>query len=85
MAQQKRIPLVSMRMQVRTPALLSGLSIWRCHELWYGPQTWLRSCVVVAVAATAPIQTLDWEPLHAEGAAIKSKKKKKKKTENFII
>ena len=48
-AQQKRIQLVSMRMLVRSLALLSGLSIWRCHELWCSSQTWLRSSVAMAV------------------------------------
>ena len=31
------------------PGLLSGLRIWRCCELWCRSQTWLRSCVVMAV------------------------------------
>ena len=30
-------------------ALLSGLRIQLCHELWCGLQMWLRSCVAVAV------------------------------------
>ena len=30
-------------------ALLSGLRIRRCHGLWCGSQTWLRSHVAVAV------------------------------------
>ena len=30
-------------------------------------------------AARAPIWPLDWEPLYAEGAALKKKKKRKKK------
>ena len=29
-----RIRLVSMRMRVRSLALLSGLRVWHCHELW---------------------------------------------------
>ena len=43
MAQQKQIRLVPMRMQVRSLALLSGLKIWRCHELWWRSKTRLRS------------------------------------------
>ena len=39
-----------MRLRVRSLALLLGLRIWRCRELWCGSQTWLRSCVAVAVA-----------------------------------
>ena len=33
-AQQKRIQLVYMRIQVQSLALLSGLKIRHCHELW---------------------------------------------------
>ena len=32
------------------PASLSGLRIWRCHELWCRLQMWLGSCAAVAVA-----------------------------------
>jgi len=49
-AQQKQTQLVSMRMQVRSLASLSGLRIQCCHELWYRLQTRLGSCVVVALA-----------------------------------
>ena len=49
MAQQERILLVAMRMQVRSLASLSGLRIWRCHELWCRSQTQLGSCIAVAV------------------------------------
>ena len=42
--------LVSMRMRIRSLALLSGLRIWYCQELWYRSQMWLRSCTAVAVA-----------------------------------
>ena len=41
--------LVSMRMQVRSLASLSGLRIWHCCEQWCRLQTWLRSWVAVAV------------------------------------
>ena len=30
-----RTRLISKRMRVRSLALLSGLTIWCCHELWY--------------------------------------------------
>ena len=39
-----------MRTQVQSLALLSGLRIWLCCELWCRSQTWLRSGVAVAVA-----------------------------------
>ena len=47
--QQKQIRLGTMRWQVRSPASLSRLRIWYCHELWCGSQTWLGSCIAVAV------------------------------------
>ena len=39
-----------MRLQVQSLALLSGLRIWHCHELWCGLQTRLGSLVAVALA-----------------------------------
>ena len=60
-AQWKRIWLVSRRTQVRSLALLSGLRIWCCCDLWCRP------------AATAPIRPLAWELLYAMGAALKRK------------
>ena len=50
MAQHKQIRLEPMRLQILSQALLSGLRIWHCHELWCRSQTWLRSGVAVAVA-----------------------------------
>ena len=38
--------LASMRTQVQSWALLSGLWIRRCHELWYSSKMWLGSDVV---------------------------------------
>ena len=49
MAQWKWIWLVSMRTQVRSLALLRGLSIQCCRELWCELQTWLRCGIAVAV------------------------------------
>ena len=74
-----------MRTQVRSLALLSGLRIQCCHELWCRLQTgsdpmllwlWCR------LAATTPIQPLAWEPPFVTGAALKSRKKKIK---NYYI
>ena len=45
-----RIQLVSMRMQVCSLALLSGLRVWHCWKLWCKLQMWLRAIVAVAVA-----------------------------------
>ena len=48
-AQWKQTQLVSMRMQVRSLALLSELRILRCPELWCRLQTWLGCGIAVAV------------------------------------
>ena len=63
-----------MTLQVRSLALLSGLRIWRCRDLWYRSQTLLRSCV--AVAGAGPIRPLAWESPHAVGVAQEMEKKK---------
>ena len=55
-----------MRFQVRSMALLSGLRIWCCHELW------------CRLAATALIQPLAWDLPYATDTALKWQKKKKK-------
>ena len=49
-------------------ALLSGLRIWRCRELWFRSKARLGSGIAVA---TAPIRPLVWEPPYATGAALK--------------
>ena len=49
-AQQKQICLGTMRLWVRSLALLSGLWTQHCHELWYRLYIWLGSLVAVAVA-----------------------------------
>ena len=71
-----------MRMQVQSPALLRGLGIWHCHELWCRSQMRLISRVAVAVvAAAALIRLLPWEPPYAMGAALeKAKRQKQNKT-----
>ena len=38
-----------MRTWVQSLALLSGLEIGLCHELWCRSQTWLESSVAIAV------------------------------------
>ena len=68
MAQQKQIQLGTMKLRVRSLALLSGLWIWHCHELW---------CSLVAIAL---IRLLAWEPPYAMGVAQKRPKKKKSLT-----
>ena len=80
-AQRKRIWLASMRTQVWDLALISGLRIQCCHELWCRLKMWLRSGIAVAVvcrpAAVAPIGFPAWEPPCAAGMALKKKEKKK--------
>ena len=48
-AQWKRIPLGTMRLQVQSLALFSGLRIRRHRKLWCRSKTWLGSFVAVAV------------------------------------
>ena len=50
MVQQKRIQLGTMRLPVQSLALLRGLRIWFCRELWCRSQTQFRSGIAVAVA-----------------------------------
>ena len=81
MAQWLTNPTRNHEVAVRSLALLSGLRIRHCHELWCRSQTQLGSRVAVALfrpVATAPIQPLAWEPPHATGAALEKAKKKKK-------
>ena len=59
-----RTQLVYVKMWVQSLALLSGLRIQRCRELWCRP------------AAIAPIQPLAWELPCAANVALKGKKKK---------
>ena len=49
-AQLKQIQLRTMKSQVRSLASFGGLRIWCCCDLWCRSQTWLVSCVAVAVA-----------------------------------
>ena len=52
MAHQKRTQLVSMTVWVPSLALLSGLRIRHCRELWCRLQTQLGSRIAVAVVWT---------------------------------
>ena len=80
-----------MRLWVQSLALLSGLRIWRCRELWRRSQTRLGSGVAVALAllwlwhrpvATAQIRPLAWEPPYTMGVALKEKKERKRERGN---
>ena len=59
-------------MPVRSLALLSGLRIWRCGELW------------CRQAAAALIQPLAWELTYAAGAALKRQRTRERKRKYFI-
>ena len=49
--QQKQIKIcVLVRTQIRSLALLGGLRIQQCCELWFRSQVWFGSQVAVAVA-----------------------------------
>ena len=76
--------LVSMRMWVWSLALLSGLSIQHCHELWCRSQSSsdlaLLWCRPVATALMRPIA---WELPYAKRLAVKSENKKQNKTKNY--
>jgi len=80
-AQQKRIWLVSKRMRVWSLGSLSGLGIQHCRELWCRSQTWLGSCVAMAVAQASSCSsdsTPGVELPYAMGVAPKRKEKKKR-------
>ena len=78
-----------MRLQVRFQALLSGLRIQHCCELWYRSQMWLRSGVLLWLwcrpTAIGPIGPLAWEPPYAEVSVLEKAKKTKKKLEKGQI
>ena len=68
-----------MRTQVRSLALLCGLSIRRCREVWCRWQTQLRSHIVwlwCRLVATALMRPLAWKPPHAVGVALTPPPKK---------
>ena len=74
MAQWKRNQLVSMRTQVPSLALLSGLWIWYCCKLWCRLKKQLSPALLwlwCRPAAAALIQPLAWEPSCAMGVALK--------------
>ena len=58
---------------------IPGLTQWvkDLMLLWCRSQTQLRSRVAVALAATAPIRPLAWEPPYAAGEALEKAKRQK--------
>ena len=67
-----------MRTWVRSMSSLSRLSIWRCCELWCRSQTWLGSCVAVALASSC--SSVSPPSLGTSLRHMCPKKKKKKKS-----
>ena len=92
--QWKWIQLGTMRLQVQSLALFSGLSIWHCHELWCrlscGVGHRYSSDLVLLwlwyrLAAVALIRPLAWGPPYATGAALKSSPPKKRCENQFYL
>ena len=50
MSERNGIRLVTMKLRVKTLTLVSELRVQRYHELRYRWQTWLESCISMAVA-----------------------------------
>ena len=78
-AQWSQTKLTSMRFQVRSLALLSGLRIQCCCELWYRLQSCLDPVLLwlwLRLAAAALIGPQARELSHAVGTALKRQKEK---------
>ena len=75
-AHPKGIQLVSMRIQVQSLASLCGWGNQHCPELWCMPQTWLETCIAVAVAYASSCgsdSSPSLELPYATGVALKRK------------
>ena len=89
-AQWKWLWLVSRRMLVPSLALLSGLRIRCCWELWWRSQVWLRPSVAVAVE-WAGSSSFSYNSTSSLGTSVfcgwaqKQKKKKKKKKKKRVL
>ena len=77
-AQQKQIRLGTMRLHVRSLALLNGLRIWHCCELWCRLQMRLGYDIAVSGVGRRLQLWFDsaWEPPYAVGTALEKTKKK---------
>ena len=76
-AQWKRTWLVTVRTEIQSLALVSGLRIWRCHEMCCRSWARLGSGVAVAVVCAGGYSSDSWELPYAAGVALRQKKKKK--------
>ena len=76
----------TIRLRVRSLALLSGLRIWCCLSCGVGRRRGGSDPALLCVCATAPIQPLAWEHPYFTGAAQEmAKKTKKKKLHLFSV
>ena len=71
-----------MRMRVRSLALISGLRVWHCCELWCRSQTPLRSGIAVALVQ-AGSRGSDSIPRLGTSKCRRCGPKKQNKTKNF--
>ena len=76
MAQREQIQLGTMRFQVQSLALLSGLRIQHCHELRCRSQMQLGSGIAVAVAGSC---SSSWTPSLGTATCHECGPKKQKK------
>ena len=71
-------------MQVRSLALLSGLRIQHCHELWCRSQTWLRFCIAVAVVQASSCSSISTPSLGTSICCGCSPKKQAKQNKTHL-
>jgi len=84
MVQWKQIWLGTMRLQVWSLALLSGLRIGHCHELWCRSQTLFRSGVSVAVAKAGSCSS-DLTPSLGTSICHRCSPKKQQQQQIFVL
>ena len=68
-----------MRLRVRSLALLSGLRIWHCHELWCADVAWIWRCCGSGFRTPSLGTSICFRCGPWKDANTKKKKKKKKK------
>ena len=73
-----------MRIQVQSLPLLSGLRVWRCHELWCRLHTQLGSHIAAAVVQ-ASAYSLDSTPSLGTSICCEYGPKKQTNKRNYLI
>ena len=84
LAQQQWIRLVPMRTWVQSLALVSGLRIQHCRELWCRSQAWLGPGIAVAAAQANSYSSILTPSLGTSKCKIRQKKKERKKKRTDI-